>query len=262
MRIGETAMIATRMYNANLNAASRIMNSLATGFRINRAADDPAGLISSLNLSSSLQRLDAESRSLSRTDLTLSAADGAMTEVSDLLNDAEGLAVASASTGGASPEEREAMQLEFDSIMQSVDRLASSSGFNGRRLFDGRMTLGVGEDSITLSKLSTHDLGLSGASLAGGDPQATIDAIRAARAHMTAARAEVGAFQKDAIAPRVRAMAIASENTASAVSIIRDTDYAAAFSAYARQGALISASGASLNATNASANGVLKILGG
>lgn len=262
MRIGETSLLAARTFNSNLNAGNRMMTSLATGFRINRAADDPAGLISSQLLSGSLQMLDAESRALSRSDSVASAADGAMSEVSDLLEDAEGLAVAAANTGGTTAEEREAMQMEFHSIMQSVDRLSSSSSFNGRRMFDGEMTLTVGEDSITFGKMGTSDLGLAGASLSSGDPEATADAIRAARAQVNTARAEIGSFQKDAIAPRVRSMAIAAENTASAMSIIRDTDYAAAFSEFARLGVLTSASGRSLGISMAQGSSVLTLLGG
>ncbi len=262
MRIGEIVLQATRMFNSNLKVGSHITNSLATGFRINRAADDPAGVISSQYLSGALASLDAESRALSRADSVASAADGAMSEVSDLLNEAEGLAVAAANTGGTTVEEREAMQLEFDSIMQTVDRLGSTSSFNGRPMFNGEMSLSVGEDQITFTRISTRQLGLAGTSLTSGDPEAAADAVRAARTQINTARAELGAFQKDAVAPRVRAISIAAENTASAMSLIRDTDYAAATSNYARQSILMNASGRTLSLSLAQANNVLTLLGG
>lgn len=259
MRIGTSTMIATRMFNANMDGVNRVMQSMSTGFRINRAADDPSGLIASQYLSASLASLDAETRALSRADMVANVADGAMSEVSDLLVEAEGLAVAAANTAGTTAEEREAMQIELDSIMQSVDRL-SNSAFNGRAMFNGEYSLTVGQDSITFSRMSSDDLSLTGTSLTGGAPQAAADAIRAAREQVSAARAELGAFQKNAIEPRVRSMSIASENTASAYSFIRDTDYAAASANFARQSVLVGSSGRSLSLAMASNENVLNLL--
>lgn len=261
MRIGETTMIATRMFNANIGVGNRVMHTLATGLRINRAADDPAGLIASVNLSGALQSLDAESRALSRADSVASAADGAMSEVSDLLGEAEELAVAAANTGATTPEEREAMQLELDSILQTVDRLGSTSGFNGRPMFNGEMSISVGDDQHTISRISSSHLGIAGTNIASGDPEAAADALRAARAQVNTARAELGAFQKDAIEPRVRSLSIAAENTASALSLIRDTDYASATAGMARQNILIGASGRALSLSMAQGNEVLTLLG-
>lgn len=261
MRIGESSMIATRMFNANINAGNRVMHSMATGFRINRGADDPAGLIASVNLSGAIQMLDAETRALSRADMTASAADGAMSEVSDLLGEAEELAVAAANTGATTPEEREAMQMELDSIMQTVDRLGSTSGFNGRPMFNGEMSISVGDDQITLSRISTSQLGIAGTNIASGDPEAAADAIRDARSQVNTARADLGAFQKNAIEPRVRSISIAAENTASALSLIRDTDYASAMADYTRQSILIGASGRSLGISMAQGSEVLNLLG-
>lgn len=263
MRIGSVSMemIAVRMFNSNMEASSGILHTMATGFRINRAADDPSGLIASQYLSASLASLDAETRALSRADMAASTADGAMSEVSDLLVEAEGLAVAAANTGGTTAEEREAMQIELDSIMQTVDRLSHTS-FNGRSMFNGEYSLSVGQDSVTLSRMSSNDLGLSGTSLTSGDPEAAADAIRAARERVTTSRAELGAFQKNAIEPRVRSMSIAAENTASAYSFIRDTDYAAASANYARQSILVGSSGRSLGLAMASNENVLNLLNG
>lgn len=267
MRMGNmpVGMIAQRMFNSGLDASFMTMRSLATGFRINRGADDPAGLISSDFLRSSLMALDAESRSLERADSLANSADGAMSEISDLLVEAEGLAVEAANTGGMTPEERAANQLEIDSILQTVDRLGGAS-FAGRNMFDGKMSVTLGEDSVTFSKISSRELGLSdvaaggSASLDGGDPEAAADAIRAARSKLSNMRGSLGAFQKNAIAPRMRAISIASENTAAATSLIRDTDYASATSDLARQQVLLGAAGRMLRISSGQNEDVLNLL--
>lgn len=233
---------AVRMFNSAFNSAGSTMRQLSTGYRITRAADDPAGLIGSEFLRSSLMALEAETRSLDRADAVASTADGALGEISGLLGEAEELAVAAANTGATTPEERDAMQLELDSIMQSVDRL-SASAFNGRPLFNGGMSLSVGQDSITFAEVSSSALGISGVSVSSGHPEAAAEAIRAAREQVSTARAQIGSFQKDAIAPRLRSIDVAAANTASAVSFIRDTDYASAASDLARQRVLLGAAG-------------------
>jgi flagellin-like hook-associated protein FlgL len=268
MRMGNVpaGMIAQRMFNANLGASFGTMRTLATGFRITRGSDDPAGLISSEALRGALMSLDAESRSLARADALVSAADGAMGEISDLLVEAEGLAVEAANTGGLTPEERAAKQQELDSILQTVDRLGAAS-FAGRNMFDGKMSVMVGEDAMTLSKISSRELGLAdvaeggSASLDGGDPEAAAEAIRAARSKVSEMRGSLGAFQKDAIAPRLRAISIASENTAAAVSMIRDTDYAAATADLARQRVLTGAAGRMLRLSSQASEEILNLLG-
>ena len=117
------------------------LQRVSTGQRINRAADDPSGLIASENLRAVLADLEAESDSLQRVDHVASTADAAIGEMSDLLTEARGLAVAAANTAGVSDEERQALQMELDSVISSIDRMAQSTSFNGDRLLDGTATL-------------------------------------------------------------------------------------------------------------------------
>lgn len=268
MRIGSISMemTARRMFNAGIDAGNNTMRTLATGLRINSAEDDPAGLISSEYLRGALLTLDAESRSLDRADAVASTASSALGEISDMLTEAETLAVAAANTGATTPAERAAMQDEIDSILQSVDRMSQSS-FNGQRLFSGNMSLTVGSDTISFATASSRDLGLDevasggSASLNGGDASAAQDKIRDARSRVLGAMASIASFQKDAISPRQRAISIAAENTAAAVSVIRDTDYASATANLARQQALTSAAGRMLRITTEGNSTALTLLG-
>lgn len=256
---------AIRLFNEGYAAANKTMEQLATGLRINRGADDPSGLISSEYLRSSLAMLEAETRSLERADMMASVADGAMGDVADLLGEAESLAIAAANTGATTVEEREAMQLELDSIMQTIDRLGSTS-FAGQKLFDGNATIGPNGDSYLLSKLSSYELGLTSLtadgsmSLVNGDVSSAADALRTARQQVTTARGSLGSFQKDAIAPRIRAISIAAENTSAAVSVIRDTEYAAATSDLARQNVLFGAAGHMLGVSASNTKTILDLL--
>src|SRR5262245_11641775 len=117
------AMVALRHFAQASWAVASSMEKLATGSRINRGADDPAGLISSEDLRGALASLDAESRGMERADAVAQVADGALAEVSDLLSDAHAAEVAMANTGGMSRAERDARQMEIDWARQSADRI-------------------------------------------------------------------------------------------------------------------------------------------
>lgn len=131
----------------NLSLVNRSLNTslerLATGLAINRGADNPAGLIASESLRAQLSSLDAASRNVDRASQVLSVADAGMAEASNLLVDLRGLAVQAANTGALSPAERDAVQLQADSILQSIDRIAGSTSFAGLPLLDGSQSFRV-----------------------------------------------------------------------------------------------------------------------
>jgi flagellin len=273
-----TSIAPLRFLDFAMSMQQRSLERLATGVRINRAADDPAGLIASENLRAQLAQLDAESRALERADHIASTADGAMGVVSDLLVDAEGLAVAAANTAGMSDAEREAYQMEMDATVQAAQRIASTTTFNGTRLLDGSFTMSVGEASVTIGSVDPSDLGAvtdqSGytftlADTASGRPINLLDAnvafsqesIRAARSQVAQSRGSLGAFARNTIQPAWNANRVAFENTAAANSAIRDTDFAAETSALVRAGILASASMGAIGADRDRAASVLTLLG-
>ena len=250
--IGLTAvsLTAQRTYAANAKSLGGILEKLATGQRINRGKDDPAGLITSENFRAVLAALDAETRVMQRVDSVANVAESALSEISGLLVEATGLAVASANTAGVSDAERAANQMELDSIVFSINRIANSTSFNGDRLLDGTATLNAGGASITISSAAASALGeididgttrtlidvASGGSLniANGDLEGTLQTIRAAMNQVATQRGTIGAFQKNTIASQISTNQVAFENIAAANSLIRDTDYAKETAALSR----------------------------
>ena len=250
--IGLTAvsLTAQRTYTANAKSLAGILVKLATGQRINYGKDDPAGLITSENLRAILAALDAETRALQRVDSVANVAEGALSEISGLLVEATGLAVASANTAGFSDAERAANQMELDSIVFAINRIANSTSFNGDRLLDGTATLNAGDGSITISSAAASALGeididgtthtlidvASGGSLniANGDLEGALQTIRAAMDQVATQRGAIGAFQKNTIASQISTNQVAFENVAAANSMIRDTDYAKETAALSR----------------------------
>jgi flagellin len=254
------------------------LKKLATGFRINAGRDDPAGLIASENLRATLAALDAESRALQRTDSVVATAEGALAEVSDLLVEAEALAVANANTGAMSDAERRANQQQLDSILQTVDRVAGTASFNGQKLLDGSMEISGSGGSIAIESAAVRDLGsvddgagnaydladvASGRPLdtARGDVGLAAASIRAATQQIATQRGRLGAFSANVIRPTLASNEVAFENVAAANSIIRDTDYARETANQARLGALMDVNFALLATSNANAGRALGLLG-
>ncbi|MEQ8317739.1 MAG: flagellin [Phycisphaerales bacterium] len=242
-----------------LNQAERnsALERLSTGLRINRASDDPAGLMSSEAIGAALKSLEAESRSLDRSQSVINSAEGAIAEISGLLIEAEGLAVTAANTAGLSETEREALQVELDSILQTVDRLAGGAEFNGQKLLDGtfRIPLGDGafesvaaldpsklgevydiEPEVTETgevivdpdavKVNMTDLASGGAGSLLENPGLAQRILGAAREQVNTQLGALGALSKNAIAPRLASIGVQIESLSSARSLIRDADFA------------------------------------
>lgn len=127
------------------------MARLATGKRINRASDDPAGLVALNALNAELTSVTAAIDSNRRSESMLNVADSTLTEVGKLVSDIEGLAVkASGSTVSAS--EKAAYQAQIDQSLDSIDRLINQAEFNGKKLFDGENRINAFASNSTAIK--------------------------------------------------------------------------------------------------------------
>lgn len=131
------SMIAQRVLGQNNMNLNQSLERLSTGLRIARGKDDPAGLIASENLRSDIRATESAISNAERADQVMNIAEGGLQEVSTLLTELQGLLTATASEAGLSREEREANQLQIDSILQTIDRLASSTNFQGIKLLNG-----------------------------------------------------------------------------------------------------------------------------
>ena len=240
--LDSSALTALRNMQRAMLEQTRSLERLATAQRINRGADDPAGLVSSERLRALIKALEAESKGLQRADSVVSTADAALGEVSGLLNEAEALAVANANGAGLSDAEREANQMELDSILSTIDRLAGSTTFNGDQLLDGTAEVTANGQTVSIDSVATGslgevdvggesytlaDLGRGGAlAIDGGDLEGAQKAISAAQREVASMRGELGAFSRYTISARQSSVNVAIENLSLSESVIRDTDYA------------------------------------
>ncbi|MEO0530373.1 MAG: flagellin [Planctomycetota bacterium] len=122
--------------NSNL---SQSLTRLSTGLRINTGADDPAGLIASENLRSDITSIQRAIGNTDRANQVIATADSALGQVSSLLNDIRGLVTESANAGALSDEQIAANQLQVDSSLEALNRIAQTTTFQGRRLLDGSL---------------------------------------------------------------------------------------------------------------------------
>ncbi|MCH8046484.1 MAG: flagellin [Planctomycetes bacterium] len=137
--------------NADLQQA---LTRLSTGLRINVGKDDPAGLIASEVLRSDIISVERAITNSERANQLIATADSALGQVSSLLNDIRGLVSEAANTGALSDAQIAADQLQVDSSLEAIDRIAQTTAFQGRRLLDGSL------DFITTSA-GTADIGAS-----------------------------------------------------------------------------------------------------
>ncbi|MEL7472998.1 MAG: flagellin [Planctomycetota bacterium] len=135
--------IPSLIARANLGRANQDLEvrlqRLSTGLRINRGADDPAGLIVSERLRSDLEGVQQGIRNADRASSVIATTEGALAEVNDLLNSIRALVVEGANTGAFSDEEIEANQLQIDSAIDSITRISNTATFGGLKLLNGSL---------------------------------------------------------------------------------------------------------------------------
>ncbi len=157
------SLIAQRVLNQNNIGLNQSLERLSTGLRINRGKDDPAGLIASENLRSEKSALNAAIGNAERADQVANIAEGGLQEISNLMTELQGLITATANTAGLSKSEKEANQLQIDSILQTIDRIADATSFQGNKLLNGRLDF-----NVTTVDTGVTDFAVNGAKLAQG----------------------------------------------------------------------------------------------
>ncbi len=146
------SQISQRQLAQSQISLSKSLERLSSGLRINRGADDPAGLIVSERLRSEVFASKQAIRNSARAINVIATTEGALNEVSALLSDIQAKLLEAANTGAFSEEERDANQLQIDSAIKSIARISNTTTFAGRKLLDG--TLGYVTSGVTTSALS------------------------------------------------------------------------------------------------------------
>lgn len=149
-----SAIQAITQLASNQRDLSTSLERLSTGLRINRGADDPAGLIASESLRSEIRGLTAAIGNSERAINVISTADAALSEVSKLLLEIKELVVQTANDGALSDDEISANQLQVDSLLESINRVANSTQFNGKKLLNGELSYTLnGQNKANLPRL-------------------------------------------------------------------------------------------------------------
>src|SRR3954469_17578916 len=151
------SLVAQRGLNSSQKNMNETLQRLSSGLRINRGADDPAGLIASEALRSEITGIHQAIDNSSRASNVISTAEGALSEVASLLLNIKSLVVQAANSGAQSPEEIQANQLQVDSAVESITRISNTTTFAGLHLINGRLdyiTSGVNNTDIQALHIS------------------------------------------------------------------------------------------------------------
>lgn len=238
MRIRSNLLTQTtlRTTQQNRQQLDRSLEKLSSGRRINRAADDAAGLALANKLGEALAGMEQGMRNASDGYSMLQVADGGLGQVQDHLGRMRELAM-TASNGTLSQDQRAAVQSEYDALKSEVDRVAGSTEFNGQSLLDGSagsvdISLGSAGGPVALdlsAAAGTTALGLSASRVDGADPsaaQSALSEIDSALEQVSAQRADLGGAS-NRLTSAHRELAVTAENTYASRSRILDVDMAA-----------------------------------
>src|SRR5689334_5387060 len=159
------AMNAYRNLTVSEGSLGKSLEKLSSGFRINRAADDAAGLVNSESLRSQIGGLKVASRNAQDGISVAQTAEGALQEVHAILQRMRDLAVQRANTGGNSATAQSAIDAEYAALASEVDRIGTSTEFNGNKLLDGTYTAAKGTFQVGANATDTVSLDLSSVDL-------------------------------------------------------------------------------------------------
>lgn len=254
-------------------ATDRSLARLSSGFRINQAADDAAGLAISENLKGQIRGLRQASRNANDGISLVQVAEGGLNEVSNMMIRLRELAV-QASSDTLGDTERKFLDTEYQQLKSEIQRIAEVTQFNGRDLLNGTggmidIQVGTHNDAFkdrisfnaSAANASLEALGVVAESVASKEAaQTSIDAVDKAIVSVNAIRANFGAMQ-NRLTSTTANLAVADENLSAANSRIRDADIAAESSEMVRNNILTQAGVSTLAQANNLSQVALKLLG-
>ena len=263
-----SAMNTSRQLNGVTSSLSKSTEKLSSGYKINRAGDDAAGLSISEKMRSQIRGLNKASDNAEDGISLVQTAEGALNETHSILQRMNELATQAANDTNTSSD-RTAIQAEIDQLTSEIDRIQSTTQFNTMNLLDGSFTgkkLQVGSLNgqtikVSIGKMNAGCLGVSGLSVtSNGVAGAAMCKIQAAITKVSTQRSTLGALQ-NRLEHTINNIDTASENTQASESRIRDTDMAAEMVQYSKNNILSQAGQSMLAQANQANQGVLSLLG-
>ena len=271
------AMNSYRNLSVTDGQMSKSLEKLSSGFRINRAADDAAGLAISEKLRGQVNGLNKASENAQNAISLIQTAEGALNETHSILQRMRELTVQAANDTNTS-EDRESIQKEVTALTSELDRIATTTQYNtkpllgdssgGAATFNFQVGANAGSDqriTVEIASMSSSGLGLSGLTGLGGSGitaagfDANLTAIDAAIKTVSTQRADLGAIQ-NRFDHTINNLNVAVENLTASESRIRDADMAQEMVQFTRNQILSQAGTAMLAQANQASQGVLSLL--
>ena len=248
-----SALNTHRQMTLNANNATKSMEKLSSGLRINRAADDAAGLSISEKMRSQISGLEQASRNAQDGISLIQTAEGALNEVSNMLVRMKELAVQKAN-GTYSSEDKANINLELDALGAEVDNIINSTKFNGIEVFKASTDISGadGQTLLTIAAATTTGITGLGSSKGVADIDTAITAVNTQRAKYGS--------QQNRLEYSMNNMGTTSENLTAAESRIRDVDMASEMAEFTKQNILTQAAQSMLAQANQQPQNVLSLL--
>ncbi len=262
------AMNANRQLGITTGNQAKSTEKLSSGFRINRAADDAAGLSISEKMRSQIRGLNKASDNAEDGISLVQTAEGALNEVHSMLQRMNELSTQAANDTNTTTD-RTAIAAELTQLKDEIDRVSSTTQFNTMNLLDGNFTgklLQVGALSgqtigISIGSMSATTLGVNALDVTtNANAGASMSKVQAAIETVSTQRSSLGAIQ-NRLEHTVANLDTTSENTSASESRIRDTDMASEMVEYSKNNILAQAGQSMLAQANQSTQGVLSLLG-
>jgi len=263
---------AQRMTNRTSQGLGKSMERLSSGFRINSAQDDAAGLGISERLKSQVRGLAQASRNANDGLSVVQTAEGVMSEISDIVIRMRELSV-QASSDSVTSTERGYINTEFGELKSEINRLVKSTKFNGQTLLDGTYSgkdFQVGFEKgdatdfviqVSVAKVNSSGLALTGTTAdTKTNAQAAMASLDTALDSLNSARATLGA-KGNRFLTAAAAVGVTSENLSSANSRIRDADIAVETSNFSKNQVLMQAGVSMLSQANVQPQLALRLIG-
>ena len=262
-----TAMNANRQLGITTGQQAKSSEKLSSGYRINRAGDDAAGLTISEKMRSQIKGLNKASANAQDGISLIQVAEGALNETHSILQRMNELATQAANDTNTTAD-RGAIQSEIDQLVSEIDRVQSTTQFNTQNLLDGSFTgknLQVGalngqKISVSITAMSSGAIGVNALSMNSfANAGKAMSSIQGAISEVSEMRSTLGALQ-NRLEHTVSNLDNISENTSAAESRIRDTDMASEMVEYSKNNILAQAGQSMLAQANQSNQGVLSLL--
>jgi flagellin len=261
-------MNTNRQLGITTNQQAKATEKLSSGYKVNRAADDAAGLTISEKMRSQIRGLGKASENAQTGISLVQTAEGALNEAHDILQRMNELATQAANDTNTTSD-RGAIQKEVDALSKELTRIASTTQFNTKNLLNGsfsgkKLQVGALENqmiSVTISAMNATSLGVNALSVTSfAKAGSAMTKIQAAISKVSAQRSDLGAIQ-NRLEHTVKNLDTTKENTQAAESLIRDTDMASTMVEYSKNNILAQAGQSMLAQANQSNQGVLSLLG-